>query len=153
MKKSTLIRLMSFWPPYFGAGIRVRNIAPDFTSLEVDMRLSFWNKNYVGTQFGGSLYSMVDPFYMLMLMQNLGRDYVVWDKAATIRFKRPGQGRVYARFKLDRKRIDEIKALADQDPKVEPKFEVLITDSSGTVIAEVEKILHVSRKKIRQDSK
>ncbi len=65
--------LMNVWPPFVGAGIRVRHIAPDFRSVTVDMRLRWSNRNYVGTHFGGSLYAMADPFLMVMLLHNSGR--------------------------------------------------------------------------------
>jgi hypothetical protein len=146
MKKSTLLKFMNFWPPYFGAGVRVTKISNDMREIDVEMKLKFWNKNYVGTQFGGSLYSMVDPFYMLMLIENLGRDYIVWDKAASIRFKRPGRGRVRARFRLEPSQIEEIKASANSEDKIEPRFQVQIVDDSNDVIAEVEKVLYVRRK-------
>ncbi len=68
----TLRFAMNLWPPFVGAGIRVRHIAPDFRSVTVDMRLRWTNRNYVGTHFGGSLYAMVDPFLMVMLLHNLG---------------------------------------------------------------------------------
>jgi hypothetical protein len=146
IKKSSLIKWINLWPPMLGAGIRVRRVSDDFRSIEVEMKLRFWNKNYVGTQFGGTLYAMVDPFYMFMLIENLGPDYVVWDKAATIRFKKPGKGTVRARFDLTAERLAEIKAQADFQPKVEPSFNVQILDEAGAVIAEVEKILYVKKK-------
>ena len=83
---------LNFYPPYLGAGVKVRHISSDFREVRVSMGLTWYNRNYVRTQFGGSLYSMTDPFYMLMLMENLGRDYVVWDKAAHIEFVSPGKG-------------------------------------------------------------
>lgn len=146
MKKSALLRLMNFWPPYFGAGVRVTHISNDMRSIDVEMKLRFWNQNYVGTQFGGSLYSMVDPFYMLMLIENLGRDYVVWDKSASIRFRKPGQGRVRAQFRLEPSLLETIKSQADTLDKVEPQFEIKIVDDTDEVVAEVQKLLYVSRK-------
>jgi hypothetical protein len=146
MKKSAILKFMSFWPPYFGAGVRVTKISGDMREIDVEMKLRFWNKNYVGTQVGGSLYSMVDPFYMLMLLENLGRDYIVWDKAASIRFRKPGRGLVRAQFRLDPSQISEIKARADAEDKVEPHFQIEIHDEAGNVVAEVEKILYVRRK-------
>jgi len=138
--------LVNLWPPFLGAGIRVRHLAPDWKSIDVEMKLRRWNSNYVGTHYGGSLYSMTDPFYMLMLIECLGKDYIVWDKAATIRFKRPGKGTVSAAFRLSDQQIDEIKqALTSQD-KIEPAFVVQVKDESGLVVAEVEKLLHVRRK-------
>jgi uncharacterized protein DUF4442 len=100
----------------------------------------------VGTHFGGSLYSMCDPFYMLMLINILGPDYIVWDKAATIRFKRPGKGVMKAAFRLTEAQIAEIRAAADTQPKVEPHFQVLIKDSEGKVVAEIDKLLYVKKK-------
>jgi acyl-coenzyme A thioesterase PaaI-like protein len=137
-----LIRLLSLYLPYLGAGIRVRPSA-DLRTFEVRMRLRFWNRNYVGTHFGGSLYSMCDPFFMLILAQALGPGYVVWDKAATIRFRRPGRGLVKVVFHIPEERIAEIRAAADGGQKVEPVFEVQVTDESGEVVAEVEKLLYV----------
>ena len=145
-KKSTLLKLMNFWPPYLGAGIRIKKMEPDFRFIEVEMKLRFWNRNYVGTQFGGSMYSMVDPFFMLMLIENLGRDYIVWDKAATIRFKKPGTGRVVAKFHLSKEQIEDYRAQADQNHKVEPVLRVDILNDAGEVIAEVDKTLYIRRK-------
>jgi acyl-coenzyme A thioesterase PaaI-like protein len=152
MKKRTLLRLIRFWPPYLGAGIRVRKIAEDFTEVDIEMKLHIWNRNYVGTHFGGSLYSMCDPFFMLMLIENLGRQYVVWDKAASIRFKKPGKGIVRATFGLSRERIEEVRAAADRQDKVEPEFKVEVVDDAGNVVAEVSKLLYV-RRKDRPDQK
>ncbi len=139
------IRLLSLYAPYLGAGVRVRP-SPDLRTFEVRMKLRWWNQNYVGTHFGGSLYSMCDPFFMLILFEALGRDYVVWDKAATIRFRRPGRGTMKATFHIPQERIDEIRAAADADRKVEPVFTVDVLDEQGEVVAEVEKLLYVRRK-------
>ena len=140
-----LIRLMNVFPPYLGAGIRVRPNA-DLSAFDVRMKLRWWNRNYVGTHFGGSLYSLCDPFFMLILFEALGRDYIVWDKAATIRFRRPGRGTVHARFEIGPERVAEIRAAADRDGKVEPTFTAEVKDDEGQVIAEVEKLLYVRRK-------
>jgi hypothetical protein len=141
-----LRRFIRLYPPYLGAGVRVTHIAPDFRRIEVEMPLRFYNRNYVGTHFGGSLYSMVDPFYMLMLINILGPDYIVWDKAANIRFKKPGRGVMKATFELTEEKIAEIRAAADTQPKVEPLFQVLIKDEEGNVVAEVDKLLYVKKK-------
>jgi hypothetical protein len=145
-KAAKLKRRINLYPPYLGAGVRVRHMAEDLRTIEVEMPLRFWNKNYVGTHFGGSLYSMCDPFFMVMLINNLGPDYIVWDKAATIRFKKPGTGTMKARFHLPAERIAEIRAQADAGSKVEPTFMVQVTDAQGDVVAEVEKLLYVRRK-------
>lgn len=146
--KRWLIRLLNFYPPYLGAGVRVR-VTPDFRTFDVRMKLRWWNRNYVGTQFGGSLYTMCDPFYMLILLDALGRGYVVWDKAATIRFRRPGTGTVRATFHIPEERIREMREAADRGEKVEPVFTVEVRDDKGEVIAEVEKLLYVRLAKPR----
>lgn len=147
--KRWLIRLMNLFPPYLGAGIRVRPSA-DLLAFDVRMKLRWWNRNYVGTHFGGSLYSLCDPFFMLILFEALGPGYIVWDKAATIRFRRPGRGTVHARFEIGPERVAEIRAAADRDGKVEPTFLAEVRDDEGQVIAEVEKLLYVRRKEPRR---
>jgi hypothetical protein len=141
-----LRRWINFWPPFLGAGIRIRHIAPDMKAVDVEMKLRWWNANYVGTQFGGSLFAMIDPFYMLMLMANLGRDYIVWDKAASIRYRKPGKGRVRAEFRLSESQIEDIREKLKTLPKYEPVFSVEIRDEADVVVAEVEKLLHVRKK-------
>src|SRR5215471_9526477 len=141
-----LHRMINFYAPYLGAAVRVTRISDDFRDVEVEMPLRFYNRNYVGTHFGGSLYSMVDPFYMLMLINILGPDYIVWDKAANIRFKKPGKGVMKATFELTEEKIAEIRAAAETQPKVEPLFQVLIKDEEGNVVAEVDKLLYVKKK-------
>jgi len=146
MKSRHVLRFMNLWPPYLGAGVRVKHIAPDLRAVDVEMKLRFWNSNYVGSHFGGSLFSMVDPFYMLMLIENLGREYIVWDKAATIRFRKPAKGTVRAEFRLTEAMLDDIRERLKVQEKYEPTFNVEIKDASGTVVAEVEKLLHIRRK-------
>ena len=145
-RSHALRRWINFWPPFLGAGIRIRHIAPDMKAVDVEMKLHFWNANYVGTHFGGSLFAMTDPFYMLMLMANLGRDFVVWDKAATIRYRKPGKGTVRAEFRLSDSQIEDVREKLKTLPKYEPVFTVEVKDEAGAVIAEVEKLLHVRRK-------
>jgi hypothetical protein len=141
-----VMRGINFWPPFFGMGIKVKRVTEDFTQIDVEMKLHVWNQNYVGTQFGGALYSMCDPFFMIILMHKLGRDYIVWDKAANIRFKKPGRGTVRATFHIPEEKIEELRKLADTTPKVEPTFQVSIIDEQGVVIAEVDKLLYIKRK-------
>jgi hypothetical protein len=140
-----LRRWINLWPPFLGAGIRVKHIAPDMKSIDVEMKLRWWNANYVGTHFGGSLFAMTDAFYMLMVMANLGRGYVVWDKAANIRYRKPGRGTVRAEFRVSDAQLDDIREKLKTLPTYEPVFSMEVKDLHGTVIAEVEKLLHVRR--------
>lgn len=137
------IRLINFYAPYLGAGIRVRR---DGTGYQVRMKLRWWNRNYFGTHFGGSLYSMCDPFYVLILAEQLGKDYIVWDKAASIRFRRPGKGEMRASFQLSAEEIARVKERADTGEVVEPTYSVEVRDEAGKVVAEVEKLCYVRRK-------
>ena len=139
-------RLMNLWPPFLGAGIRVTRLDPDWKAVDVEMKLRLWNSNFVGTHYGGSLYSIADPFYMLMLIENLGPDYVVWDKSAVIRFRKPGKGKVAASFRLTSAQLDAIRRDLQAQEKLEPEFVVEVKDDSGTVIAEVRKTLHIRKR-------
>lgn len=145
------IRLwMNLWPPFLGAGIRVKRLDRDWRSIDVQMNLRFYNRNYVGTHYGGSLYSMTDPFYMLMLIENLGREYIVWDKSASIRFRRPGRDRVTAQFRISEEQLTSIREQLNAAEKVEPTFSVEVRDESGEVVALVEKVVQVRRKAATQ---
>jgi Domain of unknown function (DUF4442) len=141
-----LRRWINLWPPFLGARIRVAHISPDMKAVDVVMKLRWWNANYVGTHFGGSLFAMTDAFYMLMLMANLGSDYIVWDKAATIRYRKPGKSTVRAEFRLSDSQLEDIREKLKTLPKYEPVFSVEVKDEAGVVIAEVEKVLHVRKK-------
>lgn len=137
---------MNFWPPFWGAGIHIDRVSKDFHEVDVSLKLRFWNRNYVGTHYGGSLYSMTDPFYMLMLIQILGKGYIVWDKAATIRFKRPGVTKVHAQFRLTRQQVLGFTEELKTQNKIEPMLVVYIKDEEGNVIAEVDKTLYIKKK-------
>ena len=145
-RRRHLLRLLNIYPPSLGAGIRVKRMTPDMREIDVEMKLHWWNANYVGTHYGGSLYSMADPFYMLMLLENLGSDYIVWDKAASIRFRKPGKGRMRAEFRLAQAQVDALRAQLETHEKIEPTFLVQIRDAQGDVVAEVEKLVHIRRK-------
>ena len=140
-------RLFNWWPPYRGAGIRVREISADFRTATVELRMKLLNRNYVGTHFGGSLFAMTDPFFMIMMMKNLGPEYLVWDKQGTVRFLKPARGTVTARFTMPEERIAEARERTAGGGKHEPQFRVEIVDEQGVVVADVEKTLYIRRKK------
>lgn len=146
-RKARFLRwALNFYPPYLGAGVRVRHISADFRQVRVKMGLGWYNRNYVGTQFGGSLYSMTDPFFMLMVMESLGRDYIVWDKAASIDFIAPGKGPVYADFAIDEALLSEIRTRTEAGDKYLPELHVEVRDGEGTLVARVHKTLYVRQK-------
>lgn len=154
MKASLLRRGMGWWPPFLGAGIRVRRFTDDFREAVVELRFGRLNLNYVGTHFGGSLYSMTDPFFAIMLMHNLGPRYLVWDKSGSIEYVAPGRGAVRARFLLTEERIAEIRAQAEGGEKVLPEFQVEVRHlKDDSLVALVRKTLYVRLKgKHRQGS-
>ncbi len=137
--------LLNFYPPYAGAGISARGSA-DLTRFEVTMKARPWNRNVFGTHFGGSLYSMCDPFFVLILAEQLGRGYIVWDKAARIRFLRPGKGTVKAVFELPPGEVERIKAQLESEAKVEPTYTVEVKNGDGETVAQIEKLVHVRKK-------
>lgn len=141
-----LRHVMNWYGPYRGAGVKIKHLAHDFSSATVVMPLRWYNKNYVGTHFGGSLYSMVDPFHMLLIMNQLGNEYVVWDKDAFIEFIRPGRGTVTAHFSVSSEQIEEIRTRTANGDKYLPQFEVEITDERGEVVAKALKTLYIRKK-------
>jgi acyl-coenzyme A thioesterase PaaI-like protein len=147
-----LQRGMKYWPPFLGAGIRVRSLSEDFRDAVVELRLGRFNRNYVGTHFGGSLYAMTDPFFMIMLLHNLGDDYLVWDKSGGIEYVAPGRGTVSAHFHLSERRIAEIRAEAAGGGKIFPEFEVNVKDEAGAIVARVRKTLYVRLKPKKRPS-
>ncbi len=148
---SGLRRILNIYGPYLGAGVRVRYLAKDFREAKVEMKLRWFNRNYVGTHFGGSLFSMIDPFYMLLLMNTLGRDYIVWDASAEIDFIKPGRGVVSAHFTVTDAMLAEIRDKTADGEKFLPTYEVHIVDADGELVARARKTLYIRRKPARED--
>jgi acyl-coenzyme A thioesterase PaaI-like protein len=146
MRASTFRRVVNLWPPFLFNSIRILSLSADWTEARVVLRSRPWNRNYVGTQFGGNLFAMTDPFWMLMAMHRLGSDYMVWDKAGAIDFVAPGREDVYAHFHLDEAAVDEMRIAAASGDKVLRWFETEVTTASGQVIARVRKQLYVRLK-------
>lgn len=146
MKASTLRRVLNLWPPFLFTGIHVRTIADDFMHARVELRMRPWNRNYVGTHFGGSLFAMADSFWMLLTMNALGRDYIVWDQAGEIEFIKPGRGTVAAEFALHDTQLDAIRSATSAGDKHLHWFQTVILDTDGDAIARVRKQIYVRRK-------
>lgn len=138
---------LNLWPPFLFAGIHVAEIGDDFRSARVELRMRPWNRNYVGTHFGGSLFAMTDPFWMLLVLHALGDGYIVWDRAATIEFEKPGRGTVRAEFVLDDAMLEELRTAASDGGKVLRWFDAPVRDATGDVVAMVRKQLYVRRKR------
>lgn len=137
---------LTIYGPYLGAGVKIHHISKDWRTTKVSMGLKWYNRNIMGVHFGGSLYSMVDPHFMLMLLQVLGRSYFVWDKSAQIDFIKPGKGRVSALLHITDQDIDEIKMNTENGEKYFHIFTVDILDEQKTMVAQVKKTLYVKKK-------
>lgn len=137
----------NFFPAYRGTGARVLYIASDWKEVKVKVPLSWRTRNYVGTIYGGSMYGAVDPIYMLMWMKILGKDYIVWDKAASIRFKKPGSRTLHIHFKLQDSEIEEVQKLLQTEKSVDRNYRVDLIDESGLLCAEVDKVVYLRKKK------
>jgi len=146
MKPGHLKFLLNFFGPYVGAGVRIEKVSDDWRYCRVGMKLRWYNKNAVSTHFGGSLYSMVDPHYMLLLMQCLGKEYTVWDKSAHIDFVKPGKGYVWAEFEITDAMLAEIKEKTADGEKFLPVFKVEVKDSQGDIVSIMKKTLYIRKK-------
>jgi hypothetical protein len=136
----------NLFPAYRGTGARIRYIADDYREVRIALPLSWRTRNYVGTIFGGSMYGAVDPIYMIMLIKALGRDYVVWDKIATIRFRKPGRTTLFASFVVSDSELNEIRTLLETNERIDRVYRVELVDSEGVVHAEVEKVIHIRKR-------
>jgi len=136
----------NFFPAYRGTGGRITYIAGDWREVRIKVPLNWRTRNIVGTIYGGSMYGAVDPIYMVMLIKILGPDFIVWDKAALIRFKKPGTHTLYAQFVLTEEEIQTISALVATEPSVERVYTVELKDAAGVVHAEIEKTVYIRRK-------
>lgn len=139
--------LINSYAPYLGAGVRVTDVDMTAGRVRVEMPLTRINRNYVGVHFGGSLYAMVDPFFMLILINQLGEDYIVWDKSASIDFIAPGRGRVHTIMQISPDEVALIRQLASSSQPIYRTYPVEILAEDGKIIAKVEKVLYIRKKR------
>lgn len=145
--------LLNIYPPYLGAGIGVTHISDDWKSLTVVLKKRWYNRNAVGTHFGGNLYSMADPHLMLMLMQLLGRDYIIWDQKASIEYIKAGRTHVTANISISDADILLIKEKTSNGEKYLPEFTIEIENEAGELVAKVRKVLYVRKKQSKNRHK
>jgi hypothetical protein len=138
--------IMNWYPMYFGTGGKVLFWSADSQEVHLRLRLSMWTYNYVGTIYGGSFFSASDPFYMLMLMQILGKEYVVWDKSASIRYRRPGKSTLYANLVISSEMIGQIKQEVAEKGETDFKAPIQWKDKAGVVHAEIERVVYIADK-------
>jgi len=147
MYKPNIVKLaLNIWPPFWGAGIKITYISNDFRNVKIRLKLRWWNKNANGTQYGGSIFSLTDPIYPLMLMGLLGKQYFVWDKEANINFIKPGSSDLHADFVISQEMLDDIFAKTADGEKCFPEFVVHVKDRDGMVVSQVQRKLYVRKK-------
>lgn len=139
-------RALNCWPPFWGAGIRIESISDDFRQVKVRLKLRWWNKNANRSQYGGSIFSLTDPVYSLMLMGILGEQYYVWDKEASINFIKPGHTDLFADFEISQSQLDSILTATVSGDKCFPEFIIHVKNASGEVVSEVQRKLYVRKK-------
>lgn len=133
---------MNWYPPIRGTGVKIKHISSDWRHWRMVLPLNWRTRNYVGTTFGGSLYAAADPQLMIAWMQILGRDFIVWDKAGKVRFRRPGRGRLHMEFTISVQEIQEVKLALAKQPRLDREYHLQWLDADGEVVAEVEKTVH-----------
>ncbi len=143
---SGMRRMLNIWPPFLFSGISVLQISKDFRYTKVRLKKKLLTSNYVGTLFGGSLFAMTDPFFMVMILKNLGKDYIVWDKRSEIEYVSPGKNTVFAEFNLVEAELDEIRREVASQGKYLMWFEVDIKSADGTTVAIVKKQIYIRKK-------
>ncbi len=138
---------MSLWIPNLFSGIRIRRFSDDWTHATVELHVNVLTRNYVKTAFGGSMSAMTDPYFFMLVMHQLGRDYVVWDTRGEIEFLKPGRGVLTAEFAVSPEKVAEIRESARGGAKVLEWFETVITDRDGDVVAKVRREVYIREKK------
>ena len=146
MSPALLRWIFNLWPPFAAAGIHVVRLSGDWRHARVELRMRPWNRNYVGTHFGGSLFAMTDPFWMILVKERLGPGHFVWDQAGEIEFLKPGRGTVHADFRLDDGTVETIRAATAGGAKYLHWFQTEVVDAGGEVIARVRKQVYARRK-------
>lgn len=145
--KNFLLRFWNFWPPFLFSGIKVEKTSKDYRHIAVRLKLRFWNANFVGTQYGGLIFSMTDPFYMIMLIKNLDSSYAVWDKSAHIKYVRPGKTDLFAEFKISSEDINGIEKQVRENGKAEWTRNIQVKDAQGDIVAEINKVISIKKRK------
>jgi acyl-coenzyme A thioesterase PaaI-like protein len=145
--------LMNWYPMYFGTGGKILFWSDDSHEIQLRLRLNPWTYNYVGTMFGGSMFSTCDPFYMLMWLKILGKNYVVWDKSASIRFKKPGKETLFAHLIISDEMIEVVKQKVKVNKEVNLPFIINWVDKDGIIYAEIERTIYIAEREFYQNKK
>jgi len=145
--KSRLTRILfNYFPMFWSTGAKITYLAADFKEIHIKLPLSWRTRNYVGTIFGGSMFSATDVLYFLLVVKNIGEDYIVWDKASSIRFKKPGKGTLYTKAVISDEEIEIIKTELLNVDKIDRVYYLDLIDEAGDICASIEKTIHIQNK-------
>lgn len=146
LKPKTFLRIWNFWPPFLFNGIKLVYYSEDLLQFKVKIKLHFWNANYHGTQYGGAMSSATDPFYAIILIYALGKEYAVWDKVFTMRFLKPGKTDLFLNFEVTRPELEEIRQKVDEEGKMEWTKRIDLYDADGVIVAYADRTLSIKKK-------
>jgi acyl-coenzyme A thioesterase PaaI-like protein len=146
-------RALNVWPCIWCTGGKMTFISGDFKELHVQLKLNIRTRNRVGTVYGGSIYSSVDPYFMLMMMEILGKDYVVWDKGATVKFVRPITDKVKCRFLISDELVEKVKAEIAANGQYVFDMPLQYVDEEGKVYAVFTKTVYTASKEYYKNKK
>ena len=127
------------------------DVSDDLHKVVITLRLNWKNKNYVGSIFGGSMLAATDPIYLIQLIQILGDNYVVWDKAVTARYKRPAKSRIYGTFLFSKKEIKDIKNKIAESHEIDITKTMNLIDEKQQIIATFSKTLYIADKQFYKE--
>ena len=155
-KYANLVRLLlNTWPPLRKQGIQVTNINKSLTRMDVQLKSKWFNQSAAFAIFGGSLYTMTEPFYMLLFLGHIGNDHIVWDKSGLITFTSPARKTINVTFEITPAQIKDIVERCEDGAPILKTFNVDLIDTSGKLVAQVEKVVYIRKKqgKISSDQK
>ncbi|WP_299883843.1 DUF4442 domain-containing protein [uncultured Lacinutrix sp.] len=151
-KTATIYKYGFNWSPmYRRSTARLIDVSDDLHVVKIRLKLSWKNRNYAGSIFGGSMLSATDPIYMIQLIQILGDDYVVWDKTVNVKYKRPAKETIYAEFIFSKEEIDTIKKQIDIKNEIDITKNTALVNAENIIIAEVEKTIYIAKKSFYKD--
>ena len=154
-RKDQVFKFGFNWSPMYRRTVaRITEVSRDLHTAKIKISLNYKNRNYVGSIFGGSLFSATDPICMIQLIHILGDDYIVWDKAATIKYKKPARENAYAIFHFSKNEIEEIQNQVAENGKTDWVKKLNITDKTEKkVFCEVEKVIYIASKEFHKARK
>ncbi|MEA2102821.1 MAG: DUF4442 domain-containing protein [Thermodesulfobacteriota bacterium] len=146
LKTYILRHIFNFFPAFRRTGGRIVYFSSDWDEIQMKLPLNWKTRNYVGTMYGGSMYAAIDGIYMVMLINLLGKRYIVWDKRAEIKYLKPGKGTLETRLRIDKKELSEIKRLLKEQRSIERIYTIEWKDRAGDVCSVIHKHIYIKNK-------